>query len=86
MIYATPLMWDILDEIDREILANFVKACYLLVSWIIDEDKLNKAHSRLLRVARLVEDSYGPVAIMLNIYLSLHILECCQDYGPIYSF
>ncbi|EXX76589.1 hypothetical protein RirG_031800 [Rhizophagus irregularis DAOM 197198w] len=30
MIYATPIMWDLLDEADRKILANFVRACTLL--------------------------------------------------------
>src|SRR6266516_2708295 len=51
LIYATPLMWDLLDEDNQEILANFVRACYLLVSQIIDEDILNEAHCRLLKVA-----------------------------------
>ncbi|GBC52241.2 hypothetical protein GLOIN_2v1484835 [Rhizophagus irregularis DAOM 181602=DAOM 197198] len=31
LIYETPLMWDLLDTSDREILANFVRACSLLV-------------------------------------------------------
>ena len=70
-------MWDLLDNPDRKILANFVRACYLLVSQIIDENGLNEAHNRLLKVARLIEDNYGPVMITPNIHLSLHILECC---------
>jgi hypothetical protein len=87
MIYATPIMWDLLeDSFDQEILANFVRACYLLVSRIINEDKLSEAHNRLLKVACLIEDNYGPEMISPNIHLSLHISECCRDYGPIYSF
>ena len=80
------MLWDLLDDSDRKILANFVRACYLLVSRIIDENVLNEAHSRLLKVAQLIEDNYGPVMITPNIHLSLHISECCQDYGPLYSF
>jgi hypothetical protein len=44
MIYATPILWDLLDESDR-------RACFLLVSRIIDRNSLNEAHNRLLTVA-----------------------------------
>jgi hypothetical protein len=86
MIYATPILWDLLDESDRKILANFVRACFLLVSRIIDKKILNEAHNRLLSVAKLIEEHYGPEFITPNIHLSLHLTECCQDYGPLYSF
>ncbi|PKK69219.1 hypothetical protein RhiirC2_781277 [Rhizophagus irregularis] len=79
-------MWDLLDDPDQKILANFVRACYLLVSCIIDESKLTEAHNRLLKVAQLIKNIYEPEMITPNIYLSLHISECCQDYGPLYSF
>ncbi|PKC07317.1 hypothetical protein RhiirA5_389857 [Rhizophagus irregularis] len=52
---------------DQKILANFVRAGYLLV-------------------AQLIENIYGPEMITPNIHLSLHISECCRDYGPLYSF
>ena len=86
MIYATPILWDLLDECDRQILANFVRACFLLVSRIIDRNSLNEAHNRLLSVAKLIEKHYGPEFITPNIHLSLHLTECCLDYGPLYSF
>ena len=86
MIYATPILWDLLGESDRHILANFVRACFLLVSRIIDNDALNEAHSRLLSVALLIEANYGPDMITPNIHLSLHLAECYRDYGPLYSF
>ena len=86
MIYATPILWDLLDESDRKILANFVRACFLLVSRIIDRNSLNEAHNRLLTVAKLIEEHYGSEYITPNIHLSLHLTECCHDYGPLYSF
>jgi hypothetical protein len=79
-------MWDLLDDTDREILANFVRACYLLVSRIINNNALEEAQTRLLRVAKLIEEHYGSEVITPNIHLSLHIVECCQDYGPLYSY
>ena len=86
MIYATTIMWDLLSESDQKILANFVRACFLLTTRIIDNNALDEAHSRLLNVALLVEENYGPEVITPNIHLSLHLAECCRDYGPIYSF
>ncbi|RGB38555.1 hypothetical protein C1646_755618 [Rhizophagus diaphanus] len=79
-------MWDLLDTSDREILANFVRACSLLVCRIIATNALREAHSRLLQVARLIETYYGKEMITPNIYLSLHIVDCCHDYGSLYSF
>ncbi|CAG8716698.1 5663_t:CDS:2, partial [Ambispora leptoticha] len=71
---------------DQHILANFVKACNLLVCRILDKESLNEAHQRLLNVAKLIEHHYGPEKITPNIHLSLHLCENCMDYGPLYSF
>ena len=79
-------MWDILDASDREILANFVRACSLLVCRIIDNDALREAHSRLLNVNKLIEEHYGQEAITPNLHLSLHLAQCCLDYGPCIHF
>ncbi|EXX58570.1 hypothetical protein RirG_196780 [Rhizophagus irregularis DAOM 197198w] len=86
LIYAIPLMWDLLDEPDRKILGNFVRACTLLVCRIIDDKTLSEAHEHLLKVAMLIEENYGPERITPNLHLCLHIADCCQDYGPLYSF
>jgi hypothetical protein len=86
LIYAIPLLWNLLNESDQKILGNFVRACSLLVCRIIDNDMLNEAHERLLKVAILIEENYGPQMISPNIHLSLHIADCCKDYGPLYSF
>jgi len=86
LIYAIPLMWDLLAEPDRKILGNFVRACSLLVCRIIDVNILNEAHERLLKVATLIEENYGPERITPNLHLCLHIADCCRDYGPLYSF
>jgi hypothetical protein len=86
LIYAIPLMWDLLDASNRKILGNFVKACSLLTCRIIDSNMLSDAHDRLHQVACLIEEEYGQEVITPNIHLSLHIAECCLDYGPLYSF
>src|SRR2546430_16356782 len=55
MIYATPIMWNLLDEADQQILTHFVMACFLLTACIIEDSALDEAHSRLLTVARSEE-------------------------------
>src|SRR5579864_1870192 len=79
-------MWDLLAEPDRKILENFVRAYSLLVCQIIDYNTLNEAHECLLKVARLIEENYGSEMITPNLHLCLHIADCYQNYGPLYSF
>ena len=86
LIYAIPLIWDLLTEPDRKILGNFVRTCSLLVYQIIDYNVLNEAHEHLLKVFKLIEENYGPERITPNLHLCLHIADCCWDYGPLYSF
>src|SRR5256884_7710588 len=86
LIYVIPLMWDLLVTSDQKILVNFVRAYSLLTCRIIDNNMLSQAHNRLLQVAKLIEENYGLKSITPNIHLSLHITNCCKDYGPFYSF
>src|SRR5688500_9309861 len=79
-------MCGFLGTSDRIILGNLVKACSLLTCRIINNDMLHQAHDRLLQVALLIEENYGQEFIIPNIHLSLHITDCCEDYGPLYSF
>src|SRR5260364_415961 len=37
-------------------------------------------------MAQLIEEHYGPHLISSNIHLSLHIKQCCLDYGPLYAY
>ena len=86
LIYAIPLMWNLLAELDWKILGNFVRACSLLVCQIIDYNILNEVHECLFKIATLIEENYGPEKITPNLHLCLHIADCCLDYGPLYSF
>lgn len=58
----------------------------LSIGRIINEDKLSEAYNWLLKVAHLIEDNYGPEMVIPNVHLSLHLSECCWDYGLVYSF
>src|SRR5271156_104102 len=87
LVYATSITWDLLKKSeDRMILANFVRACNILVCRSVSKDGLEEAHDRLLTMVKLIEEDYGPEKITPNLHLCLHICECALDYGPLYSF
>src|SRR5256885_11467528 len=86
MIFAIPIIWDFLDEVDKRILAYFVRACKILTSQELQQRELNEAFTRLVNMNKLVEQKYGQVKISLNLHLCLHICECALNYGPLSSF
>jgi hypothetical protein len=86
LIYARVVLWDFLGVEDRKILTHFSQACSILVRRIITLDNLNTAHNHLFELLKLIETNYGETLITPNLHLSLHLNECCRDYGPLYSF
>jgi len=86
LIYATSITWDLLREPDRRILANFVRACNILVCRIVSIDSLEEAHQCLVELVKDIEKTYGPKKITPNLHLCLHLCECSLDYGPLYAF
>ena len=53
---------------------------------IIEIDLMREAHSRLIKIVKLIELNYGRDKVTPNLYLSLHLCECSYDYGPLYAF
>ena len=86
MIYATTILWNMLDDNNRKILEYFVRACNLLVARFVTEDDLQETQERLRDMSINIERTYGPEFITSNIHLSMHIPECIRDYGSVYSF
>src|SRR5438045_4515225 len=76
LMYATTITWDLLQESNRTILANFVHACNILVCRTVSKVGLEEAHGRLLTMVKLIEENYGPEKITLNLHLCLHICHC----------
>jgi hypothetical protein len=86
MIFAIPITWDFLDEVDKKVLAYFVHACKILTGQKLQKMELNKAFIRLFDMNELIEQKYGQEKISPNLHLCLHICECALDYGPLSSF
>src|SRR3954452_21466543 len=59
MIFAIPITWDFFDEIDRRILAYFVRACKILTSQELRKNELSEAFVKLVEMNKLVEQKYG---------------------------
>ena len=86
MIFAIPVTWDFLGEIDQKILAYFVRACIILTSWELQKNELDEAFIKLFEMNKLIERKYSQEKISLNLHLCLHICKCALDYGPLSSF
>ena len=59
MIFAIPITWDFLDQIDKSILAYFVRACKILTSRELQKNELDEAFTKLVEMNKLVEEKYG---------------------------
>jgi hypothetical protein len=86
LVYATPIMMDLLPDQDKEILAYFVRACSILVCRIVEKKDVTRAHRYLLGVAKAIEGEYGAKKVSPNVHLSLHLAKCTFDYGPPYAY
>jgi hypothetical protein len=85
-IYATVSLWEHLSMKDRTILTHFVRVCSILGNRIIERGLMQEAHSRLIKIVKLIEENYGRDKITSNFHLSLHLCECSNDFGPLYAF
>ena len=80
LIYAIPLMWNLLAKPDQKILGNFVRACSLLVGQIINYNELNEAHEHLLKVATLIEEYYSSHQISTYVCILLTVSRIMDRY------
>ena len=73
MIFAIPITWDFLDQIDKSILAYFVRACKILTSWELQKNELDEAFTKLVEMNKLVEEKYGQEKISGKIDNDLYL-------------
>ncbi|CAG8655027.1 6474_t:CDS:2, partial [Paraglomus brasilianum] len=87
LVAAAVVLYDLLeDEVDRQILTYFIRACSIFVSKILTPRLLEEAHQLVIKLLRLIEEAYGKAKISPNLHLTLHIAESCLLYGPLSSF
>ncbi|RHZ57880.1 hypothetical protein Glove_382g57 [Diversispora epigaea] len=85
-IYATVVLWEYLEEVDRKILTYFVRICHLFVNRILETKSLDEIHKKIVDVVTLIKKKYGRNVITPNLHLSLHLSACSHDFGPLYTF
>jgi len=71
---------------DKKILSYFIRVCLILSSQILELDLMREAHSKLIKIVKLIERNYGRGKITPNLHLSIHLFNYSFDYGPLYSF
>ncbi|RHZ71253.1 hypothetical protein Glove_261g57 [Diversispora epigaea] len=76
LIYATVVLWEYLEEVDRKILTYFVRICHLFVNRILETKSLDEIHKKIVDVVTLIEKKYGRNVITPNLHLSLHLSAC----------
>ena len=77
MIFAIPVTWDFLGEINQKILAYFVRACIILTSQELQKNELDEAFIKLFKMNKLIERKYGQekkvqIYIYASIYANVH--------------
>ena len=73
MIFAIPITWDFLDQIDKSILTYFVRACKILTSRELQKNELDEAFTKLVEMNKLVEEKYGQEKISGKIDNDLYL-------------
>ena len=63
-----------------------VQICQSFAQRNLEEMLLNEIHDKLIKVVTLIESEYGREIIILNLHLSLHLVECSSDFGLLYAF
>ena len=85
-IYATVVLWEYLDEVDRKILTYFVRICNIFVQRILEVRFFEEISNRIIKIVKLIEHKYGRELITPNLHLSLHLISCSSNFGPLSAF
>ncbi|KAK3730441.1 hypothetical protein QZH41_012643, partial [Actinostola sp. cb2023] len=64
---------------------HFVNACRIICRKVISMEDCSKAEMEIVEFCKQYEKLYGPESCTPNMHLSCHLVECIQDYGPVYS-
>ena len=86
VLYSLYALKDILPWQHYNCWHLFVKVCFLLCRRNITLDQLSEANSRIFEFLRAFKNLYGAEKCTLNMHLRGHLVECVEDFGPVYSF
>lgn len=64
----------------------FVKSCYLLCRRSITTTQLLEGNKFLMDFCKRFAELYGCENCTTNMHLHGHLVECIEDFGPVYAF
>lgn len=76
----------LLPKRDYKAWTHFVYACRAICCHQLTKDNCNTAREELIQFCKDFEIIYGKDACTPNMHLSCHLVDCIEDYGPVYSF
>ena len=63
----------------------FVNACQLISKPCVSKDDVNQAHELFVEYVKQLEIQFGKQVIKPNHHMSLHLKECIEDFGGVYT-
>ena len=84
--YSPIALRDVLPREHLQYWLLFVKACSLLCTRYLKKGNIQLADQYLQLFCTKYEEVNGKEACTPNMHLHLHLKECLNDYGPLYSF
>lgn len=69
-----------------EIWSHFVQACHILCKPVLRMREVAVANEKLMAFCRGIDTYYGSIIITPNMHLHRHLIECINDFGPMYAF
>ncbi|XP_048254385.1 uncharacterized protein LOC125381544 [Haliotis rufescens] len=86
LLFSVYALKDVISDDHLECWRNFVLACRYLCCRVLTENDIKMADLLLISFCENFERLYGRDRVTPNMHLHGHLIECVQDFGPIYSF
>lgn len=86
LIYSLVAIKGRIPTPDYDLWKLFVRACSIICSPVITRESIQEAHQLLVRFCVKFQELYGSSSCTINMYLSCHLQQCLQDFGPAHTF
>ncbi len=85
MIYSLPAFRGVIPIDYLKTWSLFVNACQLICKPLVSKSEAEKAHNLLCDYVKQLERQFGKETIKPNHHMSLHLKECIEDFGGVYT-
>lgn len=86
LVYSPYILSTVLPKAHYDCWMIFVAACRLMCGRTISRHELKQADKMLIQFCKTVESLYSKEFITPNMHLHGHLVECIEDFGPVYAF